>query len=593
MLKSLHIKNYALIEELNVEFSSGLVILTGETGSGKSIIIGALGLILGERATADAVRKGTEKSVVEGVFQTAGNKRLRQLMEENGLEPADELIIRREITAKGQSRCFVADSPVTLAMQKQIGDLLVDLHGQHEHQSLLRVETHCAMLDDFGGLDGMVEEFRAARRKLHDIGSELAALRQRERQLSEKKEFYEFQIREIDAVDPKPGEEEKLATELAVLENGEKLFATTGSLYGMLYDGEQSVRDQLVIVRNQLQDLAGIDAAFADAAKECASAEAVVSELARFIQAYNARVEFTPERLEELRDRLGRLALLKRKYGGTVEQTLAHRAAIGQEVLLAENFDEVLNRLETALEEARTACAAIAQRLSVKRYDVARKIDRAIIGELEKLGLKNPRFTTRIARQEHHGGDEHGAEFARLGQQNVRLNHRGYDEVEFTISTNLGEEEKPLVKVASGGEVSRIMLALKSILAKSDRLPVLIFDEIDVGVSGRVAQAVGLSLKSLSGFHQVVAITHLPQIAGLADEHFIVVKSEKGGRTQTTMRKLALEQQVEEVARLMSGAEVTDAGLRVARELMGLEGETGTGEAVRVKSEKRRIHSDK
>ena len=570
MLKSLHIKNYALVEELGVDFSSGLVILTGETGSGKSIIIDALGLILGERASSDAVRSGAEKAIVEAVFQTSGNRRLRQLMDENGLEPADELIVRREITTRGQNRCFVADSPVTLALQKQIGDLLVDLHGQHEHQSLLRVETHSAMMDDFGGLDAMVEEFRAARKKLLDIGSELAALRQKERQLAEKKEFYEFQIREIDAVNPQPGEEEKLATELKILENGEKLFAATGGLYGMLYEGEQSIRDQLVIVRNQLQDLAAIDASFADAARECASAEAVVSELARFIQAYNARVEFAPERLEELRDRLGRLALLKRKYGGTVESTIAHRSAVGEELMLAENFDEVLGRLEAELGDARAACAAVAQRLSVKRHDVGRKIDRAIVAELEKLGIKNPRFTTRITQRELGEENGDGTDSIRVGPKTLRLNARGCDDVEFYISTNLGEEEKPLAKVASGGEISRIMLALKSILAKSDRLPVLIFDEIDVGVSGRVAQAVGLSLKSLSGFHQVIAITHLPQIAGLADEHFVVLKTEKGGRTQTTIRKLSLEQQVEEVAKLMSGAEVTDAGLRGARELMGL-----------------------
>lgn len=231
----------------------------------------------------------------------------------------------------------------------------------------------------------------------------------------------------------------------------------------------------------------------------------------------------------------------------------------------------MLGRLEAGLEDARTACAAVAQRLSVKRHDIGRKIDRAIVAELEKLGIKNPRFTTRITQRENAEGNGDGADYVRVGPKNLRLNARGCDDVEFFISTNLGEEEKPLVKVASGGEISRIMLALKSILAKTDRLPVLIFDEIDVGVSGRVAQAVGLSLKSLSGFHQVIAITHLPQIAGLADEHFVVLKAEKGGRTQTTMRILALEEQVEEVAKLMSGAEVTDAGLRGARELMGLQ----------------------
>lgn len=569
MLKTLTIRNYALIEELTVEFSSGLVIITGETGSGKSIIIDALGLILGARATADVVRKGSDRVVVEGTFHIAGNGKLQQLLGENGITAADELIVRREVSAKGQSRCFIADSPATLALQKQVGEYLVDLHGQHEHQSLLRIDTHIAMLDDFGGLDGIVAEFQGARKKLRDVGEELDGLRQRERQLAEKREFYEFQIAEIDAVAPRPGEEEELERELKILENAEKLFAITGSLYGMLYDGEQSVHDLLVIVRNQLQDLSVIDNQFEDAAKECASAGAVVSELAKFIQGYNARVEFNPERLDALRDRLGKLALLKRKYGGSVDSTLAHREKIGQEVLLAENFNEVIDRLTRELDEARAVCGSIAGRLSAKRHDIAKKVDTAVVEELDKLGVRHARFTTRILQSELPSG-RGGPDFVGAGRKNVRLNQRGYDDVEFFISTNLGEEEMPLVRVASGGEVSRIMLALKSILAKSDRLPVLIFDEIDVGVSGRVAQAVGRSLKNLSNFHQVIAITHLPQIAGLADTHFAVEKTERGTRTTTGMRRLSLDEQVHEVARLLSGAEVTDAGLLGARELMGL-----------------------
>jgi len=570
MLKTLFIKNYALIEELTVEFSSGLVIITGETGSGKSIIIDALGLVLGARASADVVRKGSDRAVVEGTFHIAGNKRLRQILEENGVPAADELIVRREVSSKGQSRCFIADSPATISLQKQVGELLVDLHGQHEHQSLLRLETHIAMLDDFGGLDGIVAEFQAARRTLRGIAAELDDLRKRERQLAEKREFYEFQIAEIDALAPRPGEEEELQRELKILENAEKLFAITGNMYGMLYDGEQSVHDQLVIVRNQLQDIAGIDTQFAEAAKECASAEAVVSELAKFIQGYNARVEFNPERLDALRDRLGKLALLKRKYGGSVESMLAHREKIGQEVLLAENFNEVIARLRRDLDEARTACGAAAARLSAKRHDTAKKVDGAVGEELARLGVQHARFTTRILQTELPPEGEEGADFVGAGKKKLRLNARGYDEVEFFISTNLGEDEMPLVRVASGGEVSRIMLALKSILAKSDRLPVLIFDEIDVGVSGRVAQAVGRSLKSLSNFHQVIAITHLPQIAGLADTHFAVEKKERGSRTTTGMRRLTLDEQVHEVARLLSGAEVTDAGIVGARELMGL-----------------------
>ena len=568
MLKSLSIANYALIEELTVEFSSGLVIITGETGSGKSIIIDALGLILGARASAEVVRKGSDRAVIEGTFHIGGNGKLRRILDENGVDSGDELIVRREISAKGQSRCFLADSPATLALQKQVGELLVDLHGQHEHQSLLRLETHIAMLDDFGGLDGIVAEFQEARRKLKDTAAELDDLRRRERQLEEKREFYEFQIAEIDAVAPRPAEEDELVRELKILENAEKLFAITGNLYGMLYDGDQSVHDLLVVVRNQLQDIAGIDSQFEEAAKESASAGAIVSELAKFIQGYNAKVEFNPERLDALRERLGKLALLKRKYGGSVESMIAHRETIGAEVRLAENFNEVIARLTSGLDEARASCGAIAARLSAKRHDVAKKVDSAVAEELEKLGIRHAAFATRISQTETAAGD--GADFIAPGRKKIRLNARGYDDVEFYISTNLGEEPRPLVRVASGGEVSRVMLALKSILAKSDRLPVLIFDEIDVGVSGRVAQAVGRSLKNLSKFHQVIAITHLPQIAGLADTHFAVEKKERGERTSTGMRRLSLEEQVREVARLLSGAEVTDAGLVGARELMGL-----------------------
>jgi DNA repair protein RecN (Recombination protein N) len=573
MLKSLTIQQYALIDALAAEFTSGLTILTGETGAGKSIIVDALGLIIGARTSAEVVRSGEEKAVVEGIFAVAGNRKLAQVLEANDIEPGNELIVRREISARGQSRCFMNDSPVTLNLLKQVGELLVDLHGQHEHQSLLRPETHGEMLDNFGGLDGMVAEFQEAYKHLRMLGEELQHLREREQQLREKRDFYAFQVQEIDAIGPRAGEEEDLTTELNILENAEKLFGTTSTLYELLYEGERSVRDLLVIARNQLQDLATIDKSFAEAGRECASADAIVAELARFIQSYNARVEFNPERLEELRDRLGRLSLLKKKYGGSLEAALAHREHLGRELELVENFEDVTATLADDLESTRQRCGMLAQRLSAKRNEVARRVDKVVVQELKKLGIENGKFTTRIGQEEH--GHENGAGvaaalFIRAGNKAIALNGRGYDAVEFFLSTNLGEEEKPLAKVASGGEVSRIMLALKSVLAKSDRLPVLIFDEIDVGVSGRIAQAVGLSLKSLSTFHQVIAITHLPQIAGLADLHFAVVKSETKGRTATTMRKLTLDEQVREVAKLMSGAEITAAGLAGARELMGL-----------------------
>jgi len=485
------------------------------------------------------------------------------------MDPADELIVRREISRRGQSRCFVNDSPVTLTVLKQIGEFLVDLHGQHEHQSLLRPETHIAMLDEFGGLEDMVREYQQALGRLRSAAAELADLRRREQQLMEKREFTAFQLSEIDAVAPRGGEEGELQEALTILENSERLFGATGELYESLYGADRSVHDLLVLARNQLQDLAAIDRQFGDAARECAGAVAVVAELARFIQSYNAGIEFAPERLEELRERLGRLSLLKKKFGGSLEAVLARREELSSELSLAENFAAVIQRLAGDVESARGDCSLLAERLSAKRHEVARRIDKGILAELSKLGIPDAKFTTRMTREDP-GDPPTDDLWIQAGGRRMTLNARGVDQVEFSISTNIGEEERPLAKVASGGEISRVMLGLKSILARSDRLPVLIFDEIDVGVSGRIAQAVGKSLKSLSSFHQVVAITHLPQIAGLADAHFVVSKSERKGRATTQMRRLTLDEQVTEVAKLMSGASVTETARAGARELMGI-----------------------
>ena len=567
VLKSLYIKNYALIEELSVEFEHGLNIITGETGAGKSIIIDALSLILGERADTDTVRKGAEKAVVEGFFSASGNPGLKSLLEASGIEFGEELILRREVSIKGQSRCFINDSPATIALLKQAGDLLVDLHGQHEHQSLLRSETHIDLLDDFGGLEGLVLEFGEAYREAVGVLNAIRELRSREQQLKEKRELYEFQMKEIDAVGPQTGEEEQLEAELRILENAERLHTETERLYQALYESDNAVHDQLVIVRNQLEDLSAIDRAFEEIKNEAASAAAIVSELAKFVQNYNSKIEFNPERLETIRTRLGQLTLLKKKYGGSLDAVIAHRARIGGEAALAENFESELTALDGKFQETRKTCSGIAERLSGKRRDVAKKINRSIEQALITLGIANASFETRLENRIAAGGDH---AVVKLGREWFEATAKGIDIVQFFISTNPGEDVKQLVKVASGGEISRIMLAMKTILAKTDRLPLLVFDEIDVGVSGRIAQTVGQSLKNLSRFHQVIAITHLPQIAGLADVHFVVVKTEEGKRSFTRMRKLELQERVVEVAKLMSGEEVTRAGLQGARELMGL-----------------------
>jgi DNA repair protein RecN (Recombination protein N) len=569
MLRHLSIRNYALIESVDVEFQSGLNIITGETGAGKSILIDAFSLILGGRASADEVRKGSEKAVVEGSFHVKGHRGVKDLLAANDLDEADELILRRELSAKGTSRCFVNDTPVSSAVLKSFGDALVDLHGQHDHQSLLRRETHRELLDDYGRLEGLVGEYRSAYAELTRLAASLHELRARKERLMRERDLYAFQIKEIDEVGPVSGEEEELSGELRILENAEKLFEATARLHQILYEGDQAVHDLLVTARNQLEDLSEIDPAFNGPRDECAAAAVIVDELTKFIQHYNSRIEFNPERLEFIRERLGRLALLKKKYGGSLEAVIAHRETIGAAFATASNFDAEVRSLEEHVQKARAAASAAAQRLSAKRRELTPKISRGVLAELSTLGIPNGKFEVRVGSLPKPADGD--LVHLQLGNERISAGPFGMDDVEFLITTNPGEDLKPLAKVASGGEVSRVMLALKTILAKSERLPLLVFDEIDVGISGRIAQAVGKSLRSLAQYHQIIAITHLPQIAGLADLHLSVEKLERKGRTATTLRPLEIEERVEEVARLLSGESVTRSGLDSARELMGLE----------------------
>ncbi|CUS99232.1 DNA replication and repair protein RecN [Candidatus Kryptobacter tengchongensis] len=567
MLRSLYVKNYALIEEVQVEFKSGLNIITGETGAGKSILIDALGLILGERASSEVVRKGADKTVVEGIFYVGGNKKIKKILEDNGIEFSDELILRREVSAKGQSRCFANDSPISLAVMKEIGNHLVDLHGQHEHQSLLRVETHIELLDDFGGLLGMVEEFRKEIHKLENLYKQLDELKQKEKLLKEKKELYEFQLKEIETINPQVGEIEELESELRLLENAEKLYEATAQLYSLLYGSEKSIHDLLVVVRNQLEDLSAIDKRFQSYVEEARSAQAIVDEITSFIQSYNSRIEFNPERLEFIRERLHALNRLKKKYGGTIESVIEYRDKIRREFELAENFEDEITKVEKKIDEQIKICSEVAERLSLKRREVAETVSKIIVGVLAELGIDNAQFEVKIENRPK----KEGRCYVRLGKECYEVTSRGIDFVEFYISTNIGEDLKPLVKVASGGEVSRIMLALKSVLAKSERLPLLVFDEIDTGISGRIAQKVGQSLKNLSRYHQIIVITHLPQIASLADTHFVAEKVIQDGRAVTKIRELEIEERIREIAKLMSGEEVTQASIESAKELMGLK----------------------
>jgi DNA repair protein RecN (Recombination protein N) len=569
MLKKLYIKDYALIDEIEVEFQNGLNIITGETGAGKSIIVDSLNLVLGERANTDIIRKDSMKAIVEAHFDVTDNKKVKSLLEINQIDYFDNLIIRREIHSKGQNRCFINDTPATLILLKEVGDFLMDLHGQHEHQSILVADTHIDLLDDFGGLEGMLDEYRTSYSKLSSLFSKLMALKQNERSLKEKKTLLEFQIKEIDQVDPKLGEFEQLESELNILENYEELFETTNAIYEKLYENENSVHDQLVICKNQLENLSKIDKSFQELKEEAKNAEVIISEITKFIQNYNSRIEFDPVRLESVRNRLGELTLLKKKYGGSLESVIQYREKIGNEFDLAENFESEIANIQNDIISERKICSEIAFRLSSKRRDVAKKIEKAITKVLKELGIEKSLFEIRFENNSYK--DEFDKCYIQLGKLFYESNTKGVDKVEFFISMNEGEEVRPLIKVASGGEVSRIMLALKTILAKTDRLPVLAFDEIDVGVSGRIAQKVGNCLKNLSNFHQIIAITHLPQIASFADTHYAVEKKIEKHRVSTFIKQLTLEERVREIAKLLSGEDISQSAIESAKELMGIK----------------------
>jgi DNA repair protein RecN (Recombination protein N) len=563
MLKTLEIKDYALIEHINVEFGKGFNIITGETGAGKSILIDSMGLLLGERASTEVIRKGANKTIVEGIFNVEGNKQVSSLLNENDTDFYPELILRREISLKGANRCFVNDTPVTLSVVKELGNLLVDLHGQHEHQSLLRSETHIDYLDDFGNYSGLLAQYKNSYYDLIKIEKEIKSLKENEETLKEKKEIYEFQIKEIDNVSPEKGEEERLNEELKILESSETLAGLSSEIYETLYDSEQSVHDAIVKVKNDLSELSNIDKAFEESSNEAETILALVNDIASFVRSYKSQINLDPTQIDELRERLGAITMLKKKYGGSIKSILEHRKKIGEEFDLADNVSERLEELNEKIKEQRVSTGTLAQNITKKRKETAVKIKKNITDTLKALGISHPNFQTNIVNEFAEEGN-----YLTVDEKSYKCSAKGMDYVEFFISTNLGEDPKPLVKVASGGEVSRIMLSLKSTLAKSDKLPLLIFDEIDVGVSGRIAQKVGSALKELAAYHQVIAITHLPQIAGLADYHYKVEKISLEKRVVSSITKLTDEDRIEEIAKLMSGEEVTEEGIRSAKQLM-------------------------
>ncbi len=563
MLRRVYIKNYALVEEGEIEFQPGLNIITGETGAGKSILLGAIGTLLGERTSATMLRAGEAKAIIEGHFSIRGLPWVQQYLRERELDsPDEELIIRREILASGRSRAFINDTPVTLDEVETVANMLVDLHGQHEHQSLLRVAEHLNFLDAYGQLQELREQVQRQYHEVESLRRELQSLKEQEQSFREKADYLKFQIEEINKVDPQPGEEEELLAEEKRLAHSHDLLENCARLANMLYEQEGSATDllgQAIQILNHLQQL---DSYFEPLNRELETALIAIEEVVKSCQSYASKIEINPERLEEVRARLAEFTRLKKKYTTDMDGVLQRRDALQKELARIEFLDEEIAGLEEKLSQAIDRYRKAAVALSEKRRATAAKLEQEIPAILQEIGMSGSEFKVQFA------AEEDPQSWLELDGRRVRVFATGIDRVEFFISANPGQPPRPLQKVASGGEISRIMLALKKAIAHSVEIPVLIFDEIDIGVSGRVAEAVGRKLRELADTHQIICITHLPQIASAGQTHFLVEKIQTDDQTQTTVRRLAEEEREWAIARLLGGETITEAHLSSARELL-------------------------
>jgi DNA repair protein RecN (Recombination protein N) len=564
VIKSLYIKNYALIDELEVSFGTGLNILTGQTGAGKSIIIGALNAVLGERADTETVREGASKAVVEAVIR-AGNEPdpvVNRLLEEHEVENGGgEIILRREIRPAG-SRAFINDTPVTIAVLREVGDRLVDLHGQHDHQLLLKQDHHREVIDTLPEVAIRRQDYGEAYRTVARLRKERDTLVRQERELSEKMELHRFQLRELEAASLDEEAYAEMEAEMKRLDHAEELDQKAALIGELGSDGERNLMDLLSMIEDALGDMADMDEEFRSYTEELRSARVSFQELLSHTERYRSRIEFNPARLEEMRQKQAEIRRLEKKYGRLLPDLIRYRQELEASVNLAENFDLELEKKEKEL----AAAADVLRKKAVELHGEREKSGAALGGRiseaLKKLGIPNNRFETRVIWR----FDENG--WIKVDGKAVAPQADGPDDVVFYISTNKGEPPKPLAKIASGGEISRVMLAMKSVIAREQHLPVMIFDEIDTGIGGAVAEQVGRTMHDLAEHCQIIAITHQPQIAGQADQHFKVEKQESGERTVTYIRKLDDEAHIRQVASLMSGADLSEHAVAGAREMV-------------------------
>lgn len=562
MLVELLVENYAVIERVRIRFQPGFNLLTGETGSGKSIVVDALGLLFGGRASAGMVRSGAARARISGIFELPQNRELQRLLDSAGIEPEDnELLIEREILPEGKSRAFAASRPVTVSLLRDLAPYLGDIHGQHEQQRLFSPEAQLEMLDAFAGTAELAGEAAEVYRRWRAAGRELEELERTEQEKLRLLDLWNFQSREIEAAAPKPGEDAELEQERRVLQNIARLQESAGFAYAALYDSPEAALTRMRQAARRLDDLGRIDPSLEPARESLRQAEIAVEEASYAVRDYLSRLEANPARLEEIEGRLALLDRLKRKYGATLDEVLAFLENVRGQIAAVETAGE----RKTALEREKAALAeaylAAARNLSTRRAEAARKLAKRVEAELASLAMERTVFHAAL--------------------REAPWSERGVDAAEFLVSPNVGEEPRPLEKVASGGEISRIALALKTCISaasgpgrRAQGSPrTLVFDEVDAGIGGRAAETVGRRLKQLAVSNQVLCVTHLPQIASFADHHFYVEKSEVGGRTVASVQELSGEARTREIGRMLSGERLTREALKHAEQMLKLGAE--------------------
>lgn len=568
MLEKLFIKNYLIIKEAELNFSKGLNILTGETGAGKSIILDALGLILGYRADYSIIKDENVKLVIEGHFNFSNSKTVNSFLKEKGLLLDDEnntyVIVRRELNKKGVSRNFINDTPVNTTDLRELGDLIIDIHSQNEHQSLLRKETHCAFLDNFLNDSEVKNNFDKKYLEYKVLNATYESLIKKKDELVEKKGYIDFQLKEINNVNPKPNEDEELEAELNKMENSEDISVSLTNGNNYLYENENNVIAGLSFAIKEIKRTVKYDVELNKLLNSLEEIYLSLKTSSDEIRDYINSINFNPQMIENVRSRLGQITFLKKKYNLKVSELIEKAADLKEQLNLTENFDFELEKLNKELISKRKELFERAEKLSKERAIVNKALEKKVNGYFKEVGLESAEFKTAI--EPVTTSQEDNFSFKK-GNKNVRMTSNGIDDIEFLIKANKGSDFTPLRKTASGGEISRIMLSLKAALSGKDNIPILVFDEIDAGISGRIAGKVGKLLSGLAKSHQIISITHLPQIAAMSDNHYYVSKKDINSETIAEIKSLKEEEVINEVARLLSGEKITEASKVTAKEL--------------------------